>query len=95
MSHRTLNNIPMIGATAIPGTNARSRRGQVAATASVTTETANALRLMFPTASGQARIVFRAPPFARTGSPTKGRLCSTMTMMPTPVMKPEITEYGV
>ena len=35
-----------------------------------------------------------APP-AAVGAPRKGRACISMMMIPIPVMKPEITTYGV
>ena len=63
-------------------------------TPKLTAATATALALRFTMASGQPRMTSSGPPLVPS-TPNAGSVCRMMMMMPTPDMKPDITEYGV
>jgi len=86
--------VPTARAASVAGNQRCRRAGQKMHTPKLTTAMATAPAFRFKIASGQARITSSGPPPALS-TPRAGSVCRMMMMMPTPDMKPEITEYGV
>ena len=77
------------------GRSLLSRVGQTTPTTRVTVAMATALRLKSPY---RIRPRSESPPTGppgTTSAPRKGRVCTSMMIMPMPDMNPDITEYGV
>ena len=94
LTHSTPNSVPAINAASVGGRNLFSWGGHMTTTDRVTIAMSNAPASKSPIASGHALMVPTGPP-ETTSAPMKGRVCTSMMMIPMPDMNPDITEYGV
>ena len=85
---------PMIMAARGPGRYRLSGGRQSTPTRRVMAATIRACTWALDMASGIA-LIFAITPPGWASAPTNGATCTSMTMIPMPVMKPEMTEWGV
>ena len=94
VSHSTPMSVPTASATRVEGRYLSNFLGHSRATARVAAAMERALPSKCSTTPEKLRSVAIVPP-AATGAPRNGRVCTSMIITPTPVINPDMTEYGV